>query len=379
MDEKQIKESLARLSTVMKNIDKTYGKHLMSFASEAKALDITFIPTGSFALDVECGGGIPEERITVFAGPESSCKTTMALKTIANAQRRYPYKPAALLDIEGTLDRDWAARLGVDLNRLLVIQPEYTEQAMDIADALIRSRGISLLVVDSLAAMLPAKELEKSLEEGVMGLAGALNSRFLRKATQALRYNRDLKTGNEDKVTVLIINQLREKMGVVKGNPEIQPGGRAIRFYMSMNVDFRQGDIKKIKVAGQEFSIGHEVKFTVKKNKVAAAKGTGKFDFYNRDYSNFRAGDIDRLKEIAVYAVLYDIIYKKGAWYHIEDKQFQGLVAALEYVRENEDIRIKIENEVFKAVASGDLLKRKAAKAEDTDSLEDDSEEVTAE
>lgn len=352
MDDK-IKESLKSLNDTMKKIEKAYGAHIMAFGNEAKALTITRIPSGSFGLDVETGGGIPEDRVTVIAGQESSSKTTILLKIIANAQKKYPHRPAAFMDFEGTFDPAWAQVHGVDLNRLIVIQPEYTEQGMDIADALVRSRGVSVIGIDSLAAMLPGKELEASFEDNQMGVAGYLNSKFLRKMVQALRYKRDIRSDSYDKTTVVIINQLREKVGQY-GNPEIMPGGRAIKYTASLTIMLRQGDQKSIKIAGKDYNYGHEVKFSIAKNKTDAAKATGVYDLYTRDFGGFKAGDIDRLKEVTVYGVLFDVIIKRGGWYYInDDLKFQGGDKLVEYLRENPAVMEEVEVKVLAKLHDG--------------------------
>ena len=358
---KTVEQEFAEINALMKKIEKAYGSGLIEYGNNAIALHLTRIPTGSFTLDVELGGGWPEERISVIAGRESSGKTTLLLKAIAEAQRVYPNRPAAIIDVEGTLDLSWAQRLGVDLHRMLVIQPDYTEQAMDIADALVRSRGVSLLGIDSLAAMVPAAELEASMEKNQMGLAGSLNSKFLRKITQALRAGRKLADENDNKTTIIFSNQLREKIGAW-GNPEIMPGGRAIRFYPSIICMLQQGDALVKPLNGVDTVVAQEVKFLITKNKTAPPRRQGVFYLYNTDVDEYAAGEIDRVREVVTYGILYDIIIKKGAWYYLSDgTKFQGMDRLLFYLKQNPLVLMELEVAIMGLVKDGGIKSEEAA------------------
>lgn len=348
---KDFKEVNAELNKLMSQINKKYGEGTLVDGSTAKALKISRISTGSFSLDVELGGGIPEDRITVIAGPYGSAKTTVALKTVANAQRKYPHKKALWLDVEGALELDWAKENGVDLDKLLVVRPQYAEQALDIVDTIIRTQGISIVVVDSMAALLPAREMEQSMEDFSMGLAGLLNSKFLRKVTSSIRHSKALNEEHEG-ITVILLNQLREKIGAY-GNPEVMPGGRAIEFYASVIIFLRRGDWKSVKISGRDENIGQECKFKIEKNKTFPPKRSGIFDLYVKTANGFKATQIDRLKEVLTYAVLWDVVVKKGAWYFVGDEKFQGAEALLEYLRTNQEAVDKIETEVMALATRG--------------------------
>jgi recombination protein RecA len=367
--EDRIKASISNLNKVMNTITKHYGKGVAAKGSEVKAFNKTFISTGSFSLDVEIGGGIPEERIAILAGQESSFKTTLAMKTMAEAQRKYPDRMGVWVEWESTFDPDWAVINGILLDKLIIIQPETTEQSMDMIDALIRSKGVHLIVVDSIASMLPSKELEKSMEDDLMGVAGLLNSRFFRKITQALRYNRSLLEENPTKTTVLLINQLRDKVGSY-GNPEIMPGGKALRFHASLIIHLKGSDFITKTIAGKERKIGQTVTFRAKKNKVSSPQTDGTFDIYFNNVNGFRPAEIDRLKEVITYGVLWNVISKNHAWYYIDGIEggFNGGNELLEYLRTDPLTMQNIEKRVM------DIARSTAVKDEEEENDQEDSE-----
>jgi recombination protein RecA len=282
---------------------------------------------------------------------------------MANAQKRYPDRMGVWVEWENTLDLDWAIQQGVDLDKLIILQPETTEQGMDMIDALIRSKGAHLIVVDSIAAMLPSKELEISFEDATMGLAGLLNSRFFRKITQALRYHRSLTEENPAKTTVLLTNQLRDKLGSY-GNPEIMPGGKALRYHSAVIVWLRQGDFLTKKVAGKDVKIGQVINFRSKKNKTSAPQREGEFDYYFTRSNGFEPGQIDRAKEIITYAILWGVIRKNHGWYYIGEDGMNGKEAVYEYLMNNPEKREAIEATVLEIAATQEL---KEDEEDDTD------------
>lgn len=314
------------LETALAQIDRQFGKgSVMRLGTEERA-PIESIPTGSIALDVALGiGGLPRGRIVEIYGPESSGKTTIALHAIANAQAAGGI--AAFVDAEHALDPEYAKKLGVNIDELLVSQPDTGEQALEIADMLIRSGSIDVIVIDSVAALVPRAEIEGEMGDAHVGLQARLMSQALRKLTGAL---------NSTKTTAIFINQLREKVGVFFGSPETTSGGKALKFYASVRLDIRR--IETLKDGAD--SIGNRARVKVVKNKLAAPFRQAEFDIL------FGEG-ISREGSLIDFGVEQDIIKKSGAWYTYEGEQLgQGKENSRRYLKENPELAAEIEQKI---------------------------------
>ena len=313
------------LGLAMEQIEKQFGKGSIMKLGEATATQVECIPTGSISLDLALGGGIPKGRIIEIYGPESSGKTTLTLHAIAEVQRAGG--TAAFIDAEHALDPAYAKRIGVDVENLLLSQPDNGEQALEIAETLVRSNAVDLVVVDSVAALVPRAEIEGDMGDSHMGLQARLMSQALRKLTGVI---------SRSKTTVVFINQIRMKIGVMFGNPETTTGGNALKFYASVRMDIRRiGQIKQ-----GDSVIGNRTRVKVVKNKIAPPFREAEFDImYNQGIS--RSGDILDL------AVANNIVEKAGAWFaYGEGKIGQGREAAKTYLEENpkvmEEIAVKV-------------------------------------
>jgi recombination protein RecA len=293
---------------------------------------IDAIPTGSIALDLALGiGGIPRGRVTEIYGPESSGKTTLCQHIIANAQKRGGI--CAYVDAEHALDPDYAKRCGVDIEQLLISQPDTGEQALEIVEMLVRSGAVDVVVVDSVAALVPRAEIEGEMGDSHVGLQARLMSQALRKLTGAI---------NNSKTSVIFTNQLREKIGVMFGNPETQPGGRALKFYASIRLDIRKIDTIKV---GTE-SMGNRAKVKVVKNKVAPPFRVCEFDIMFNEGISREGGLIDIGLEMG-------IVKKSGTWFQAgEIRLGQGRENAKEYLRQNPDVAEAIENQIRAGMAA---------------------------
>jgi len=337
------------LDKALGDIVKRYGEGSIMLLGDAKHLTVEAIPTGSLSIDIALGvGGIPRGRITEIFGPESSGKTTICLHIVAEAQKLGGV--AAFIDMEHALDPAYAARVGVDVNNLLISQPDTGEQALEIAETLVRSGAVDLVVIDSVAALVPRSEIEGDMGDATMGMQARLMSQALRKLSGAI---------NQTKTALIFTNQLRQKIGVMFGNPETTPGGLALKFYATVRLDVRR--IQSIKV-GPEI-IGNRVRVRVVKNKVAPPFRTAEFDImYNEGIS--KSGDIIDL------ATQLEIISKRGAFYSYGDIRLgQGRENAKEFLRQNLDISNEIEHEVRNRALDGDLaLSPGASSSEDDNS-----------
>lgn len=314
------------LDTALAQIDRQFGKgSVMRLGSEERA-PIESIPTGSIALDVALGiGGLPKGRIVEIYGPESSGKTTLALHAIANAQRNGGV--AAFIDAEHALDPEYAKLLGVDIDQLLVSQPDTGEQALEIADMLIRSGSLDVIVIDSVAALVPRAEIEGEMGDSHVGLQARLMSQALRKLTGAL---------SNTKTTAIFINQLREKIGVFFGSPETTAGGKALKFYASVRLDIRRIETLK---DGQD-AVGNHVRVKVVKNKLAAPFKQAEFDIMFGEGISREGGLID-------FGVEQDIVKKSGAWYTFDGEQLgQGKENSRRYLKENPEVANTIEQKI---------------------------------
>ncbi len=323
-DDKDAK--LKALDIALNQIEKDYGKGAVMRMGEGPIAKIAAISTGSISLDWAIGiGGIPRGRITEIYGPESSGKTTVCLSVIAEAQKQGGI--AAFIDAEHALDLNYAKRIGVDTNNLLLSQPEFGEQALDIVETLVRSGAIDVVVIDSVAALTPRAEIEGEMGDAQMGAQARLMSQALRKLTAAI---------NKSNTSVVFTNQLRSKIGVFYGNPETTTGGNALKFYAALRLDIRKRDHIK---EGQDI-IGNRVRVKVVKNKVAPPFKEVEFDIaYNEG--------ISRLGDLLDVAVEMNIVQKSGAWFSYKEERLgQGRDAARKYFQENPAALADVENEV---------------------------------
>ncbi|MDU1642491.1 recombinase RecA [Peptoniphilus harei] len=320
------KEKQEALHNVLSKIEKQYGEGSVMILGDDVKLDIDAIPTGSLALDIALGiGGIPKGRIIEVYGPESSGKTTLALHMLAEAQKMDG--TGAFIDAEHALDPGYAKNLGVDVENLIISQPDTGEQALEITEALVRSNAVDLIIIDSVAALVPKAEIDGDMGAAQIGLQARLMSQALRKLTGAI---------NKSKCTVVFINQLREKVGIMFGNPETTTGGRALKFYSSVRLDIRKSEnIKK----GDEI-IGNRVRVKVVKNKIAPPFRQAEFDImYGKGISS-----VGNILDVAAEA---DIVKKAGAWYSYgEERLGQGRENAKDFLEENPDILKEIDHKV---------------------------------
>ncbi|MDW3197539.1 MAG: recombinase RecA [Cytophagales bacterium] len=324
-------EKLKALQITIDKLEKTYGKGTIMKLSDEKILDIPVIPTGSLGLDVALGvGGIPRGRIIEVYGPESSGKTTLAMHCIAEAQKKGGL--AAFIDAEHAFDKIYAEKLGIDTENLLISQPDNGEQALEIAEHLIRSGAIDIIVIDSVAALVPRGELEGEMGDSKMGLQARLMSQALRKLTGTIN-----KTG----CSCIFINQLREKIGVMFGNPETTTGGNALKFYASVRLDIRR--IGQIKESADNI-LGNRTRVKVVKNKVAPPFKVIEFDImYGKG--------ISKVGEILDMGVELNIIQKSGSWFSYNgDRLGQGRDAVKELIEDNPELMEELETKIKAAI-----------------------------
>jgi recombination protein RecA len=330
MPEERTERSKA-IDLALAQIEKQFGKgSIMRLGAKDALVPVEVIPTGSLALDAALGvGGMPRGRVVEIFGPESSGKTTLSLQVIAEAQKRGGM--AAFVDAEHALDAAYARRLGVDVDNLLVSQPDYGEQALEIAEALVRSNAIDVLVVDSVAALVPKAELDGEMGDSLPGLQARLMSQALRKLTAFVA---------KSKTCLVFINQIREKIGVMFGNPETTTGGRALKFYSSVRVDVRR--VASIKDGDRV--IGSRTKAKIVKNKMAAPFREAEFDILYGE-------GISKDGELIDLAAEKNILEKSGAWFSFGGERIgQGRENARQFLREHADIRKRLEAEVRKAL-----------------------------
>jgi recombination protein RecA len=324
------------LDMALAQIDKNFGKGSVMRLGDEVRVPIGIIPTGSIALDVALGiGGLPRGRVVEIYGPESSGKTTVALHAVANAQKAGGI--AAFIDAEHALDPDYAQKLGVDTDALLVSQPDTGEQALEIADMLVRSGALDIIVIDSVAALVPRAEIEGEMGDSHVGLQARLMSQALRKMTGALS-----NTGT----TAIFINQLREKIGVMFGSPETTTGGKALKFYASVRIDVRR--IETLKDGGD--AVGNRTRAKIVKNKVAPPFKIAEFDIV------YGVG-ISREGSLIDVGVEQGIVRKSGAWYTYEGDQLgQGKENARAFLRDNPDLADEIEKRIKEKLGVGAVL-----------------------
>lgn len=323
-------ENDKNLEMAMSQIERQFGKGAIMRLGTDQIRRIKAIPTGALSLDLALGiGGVPRGRIVEIFGPESSGKTSLALHVIAEAQRNGGI--AAFIDAEHALDPTYARAIGVDIDELLISQPDTGEQALEIADMLIRSGALDVVVIDSVAALVPRAELEGDMGDTHVGLQARLMSQALRKLAGTI---------NRSDTTAIFINQLREKIGVMFGSPETTPGGRALKFYSSVRIDIRR--IESIKVGTE--NIGNRVRAKVVKNKVAPPFRVAEFDIM------FGEG-ISREGSLIDVAVEEGIVRKAGAWFTYENEQLgQGREKAKDFLRQNPELAVQLQDQVLRSV-----------------------------
>lgn len=319
-------EKLKALDAAISQIERQHGKGAIMKLGDSGKINVETIPTGSLSLDLALGlGGIPKGRVVEIYGPESSGKTTVALHMIAEAQKRGGV--AGFIDAEHALDPVYAKAIGVDIDNLYISQPDYGEQALEITETMVRSGAVDIIIVDSVAALVPKAEIDGDMGDSHMGQHARLMSQALRKLTGIMN-----KTG----CTVVFINQLREKIGVMFGNPETTTGGRALKFYASVRMDVRRIDSIK---QGDEI-IGNRTRVKIMKNKVAPPFKVAEFDImYNEG--------ISKVGNIIDVGVKESIVQKSGAWFSYNDIRLgQGRENAKQYLRENPEVALEIENQI---------------------------------
>ena len=334
------------MDLTLAQIERRFGKGAIMKLGDAAKIHVESIPTGSVALDIALGiGGIPRGRITEIYGPESSGKTTLCQHIIANAQRAGGF--AAFIDAEHALDPSYAAKCGVDTNNLFISQPDTGEQALEILDALVRSNAIDVVVIDSVAALAPRAEIEGEMGDSHVGLQARLMSQAMRKLTGAIS------TSN---TSVVFTNQLREKVGVMFGNPETTAGGKALKFYASVRLDIRRTDSIK---QGQDV-VGNRTRVRVVKNKVAPPFKTAEFDIMYSEGISREGGLIDLGLEMG-------LVKKSGAWFTIGDIRLgQGRENAKEFLRQNTDVAGAIEEQI-----RGNIVSYKSGEIEGVEDVEE--------
>ncbi len=322
---------LKALKLTLDKLDKTYGKGAVMKMGDQAIVDVESIPTGSLGLDVALGvGGYPRGRVIEIYGPESSGKTTLTLHAIAEAQKAGGI--AAFIDAEHAFDRFYAEKLGVDIDNLIISQPDNGEQALEIADNLIRSGAIDIVVIDSVAALTPKSEIEGEMGDSKMGLHARLMSQALRKLTGSI---------SKTNCTVIFINQLREKIGVMFGNPETTTGGNALKFYASVRLDIRRST--QIKDSNANV-MGNKTRVKVVKNKVAPPFRTAEFDIMYGE-------GVSKVGEIIDIGVNYEIIRKAGSWFSYQDTKLgQGRDAVKALLLDNPDLMDELETKIHDAI-----------------------------
>jgi len=348
-------EKKKALERTLKQIEKEYGKGSIMRLGEAKALDVESIPTGALSLDIALGvGGIPRGRIIEIFGPESSGKTTLALHVIAEAQKMGGV--AAFIDAEHALDPKYSKDLGVNTDELLISQPNTGEEALEICEALVRSGAVDIIVVDSVAALVPEAEIEGEMGDAHVGLQARLMSQAMRKLSGSI---------SKSKATCVFINQIREKVGVMFGNPETTPGGRALKFYSTVRIDIRR---RKAIKDGDEM-IGNKTKIKVVKNKVAPP-------FKKAEVDIMYGEGISKVGCIVDVAVDYDIIQRSGAWYSYGDDMTlgQGRENSKQALEENPELLAEIEKKVKIKAGLVNEDEVEADGDEKTEAIEEDEE-----
>lgn len=345
-----VSDRRAALEMALRQIEKQFGKGSIMKLGESNHMQVEIVPSGSLALDIALGiGGLPRGRIIEVYGPESSGKTTVALHAIAEVQKTGGQ--AAFIDAEHALDPLYASKLGVNIDELLLSQPDTGEQALEIAEALVRSGAVDIIVIDSVAALVPKAEIEGEMGDSHVGLQARLMSQALRKLSGAI---------SKSKTIAIFINQLREKVGVMFGNPETTPGGRALKFYSSVRLEVRR--VETIK-QGTDM-IGNRTRIKVVKNKVAPP-------FKQADIDIMYGEGISREGSIVDIGTEMDIVQKSGAWYSFEGERLgQGRENAKQFLKEHSEIALSIENQIREASNLTTTIPAKGVSEDDDDTFE---------
>lgn len=345
------------LKSAMAQLEKKFGEGTVMFMGENRHMDIESISTGSLMLDLALGiGGLPRGRIIEIYGTESSGKTTISLQAVAEAQKAGG--TAAFIDVEHALDPVYARKLGVDIDNLLVSQPDTGEQALEIIETLVRSGAIDIIVLDSVAAMTTKAEIDGDMGDAHVGVQARLMSQAMRKLTAVI---------SNTNTVAIFINQIREKIGVMYGNPETTPGGRALKFYSSVRIEVRRGE--PIKDGGE--IIGNRTKCKVVKNKVAPPFKTAEFDI-------LYGQGVSKMGEIVDTAVDFDIVKKSGSWFSYNDMKIgQGRDKVLDYLKNNPDICNEIEKKIRDEVAKNSSLLDSHDDEDEAEGVESDGAEVS--
>ena len=322
---------LKALKLTLDKLDKTYGKGAVMKMGDSAVEEVEVIPTGSLGLDLALGvGGYPKGRVIEIYGPESSGKTTLTLHAIAEAQKKGGI--AAFIDAEHAFDRYYAEKLGVDIENLIISQPDNGEQALEIADNLIRSGAIDIIIIDSVAALTPKSEIEGEMGDSKMGLHARLMSQALRKLTGSI---------SKTKCTVIFINQLREKIGVMFGNPETTTGGNALKFYASIRLDIRRSTQIK---DNNSSAVGNKTRVKIVKNKVAPPFKTAEFDIMYGE-------GVSKMGEIIDLGVDYEIIKKSGSWFSYDDTKLgEGRDSVKTLLTDNPELMEELEGKIKEAI-----------------------------
>lgn len=333
-------KKIEAVKLAMEQITKAFGNGaIMKMGDKKSDMSIEVIPTGCLPLDIALGvGGLPRGRISEIFGPEASGKTTVCLHLIAEAQKLGG--TAAFIDVEHALDPSRAAAVGVDIENMLISQPDNGEQALEIVETLVRSNAVDVIVVDSVAALVPKAEIEGDMGDSMMGVQARLMSQALRKLTGAI---------SKSKTVVIFTNQIRQKIGVMFGNPETTPGGLALKFYASVRIDLRK--IANIKTASGE-SIGSQHRARIIKNKIAPPFKEAEFDILNTEGISIYGGLVD-------LAVTHGLITKSGAFFKIGDQNIQGREGAKKYLKSNPKIANEIKEKIWEKVQSSNLIDTK--------------------
>lgn len=339
----------AALDMALRQIEKQFGKGSIMKLGEASAMQVETISSGSLALDIALGiGGYPKGRIIELYGPESSGKTTVALHAIAEVQRIGGQ--AAFIDAEHALDPQYARKLGVNIDELLLSQPDTGEQALEIAEALVRSGAVDIIVIDSVAALVPKAEIDGEMGDSHVGLQARLMSQALRKLSGAI---------SKSKTIAIFINQIREKVGVMFGNPETTPGGRALKFYSSVRLEVRRAETIK---QGNDM-VGNRTKIKVVKNKVAPP-------FKQAEVDIMYGEGISKEGSILDIGADLDVVNKSGAWYSYEDERLgQGRENAKQFLKEHSEIAIKIENKIREYHSLGNYVSKSINEDDNNDEI----------
>lgn len=340
---------MSELDKVISLLNKKYGAGVISIASKFKGIELKRISTGSFSMDLEIGGGYPLGRIVELYGELSSGKTMCAFKATAEMQKTG--KKVVWVDAEGVFHEDWAKTLGVNTDELVVVRAEQAEKMLDIADAVVRSKECGLLVIDSVAALMPLAEEEVPMEDTeTLGDRARMMNRFMRKLHSALNLKNDELVPNE--CLVILINQTRDAIGKY-GDPTTTTGGKGIGFGSSLRINIRRKDWIKMGSGEKEQVVGQVIKFRSTKSKVFPPYRDGEFDFYFMDCPPLKKGEIDTLKEVITYGAYYNLIKQGGPFYTYDTHKFQGKEKVYDYFRDNPKDAMKLKTDIMDVVLRG--------------------------